>query len=126
MTDEQLAHQQQYYLQQLNYYRTPTTGRATVCIFCLTNWCQFHKLFSCVTDAQAQCCKNVCGSFLRMFILSQCYLSGIVKARGFSGVALYGRFLDLPSNIRLGWKSLPGTNTSILTNIDKLRPLKVS
>ncbi len=29
----------------------------------------------------------------------------------FSVVPLYGRLLVSPTNIRLGWKSLPGTNT---------------
>ncbi len=28
-----------------------------------------------------------------------------------SGVPLHGRPLALPTNIRLGWKGLPGTNT---------------
>jgi hypothetical protein len=28
-----------------------------------------------------------------------------------SGTPLYGRLLASPTNIRLGWKSLPGTNT---------------
>jgi hypothetical protein len=28
-----------------------------------------------------------------------------------SGAQLLGRLLGLPTNIRLGWKSLPGTNT---------------
>jgi hypothetical protein len=28
-----------------------------------------------------------------------------------SGAQLYGRFLALPTNIRIGWKSMPGTNT---------------
>jgi hypothetical protein len=28
-----------------------------------------------------------------------------------SGTPLKGRLLALPANIRLGWKSLPGTNT---------------
>jgi hypothetical protein len=36
-----------------------------------------------------------------------------------SGAPLYGRLLALPTNIRQGWKGLPGTN------ICKLRPLKV-
>ncbi len=27
-----------------------------------------------------------------------------------SGAQLYGRLLALPTNIRLGWKGLPGTN----------------
>jgi len=31
--------------------------------------------------------------------------------RNLPGVPLKGRFLALPTNIRLGWKGLPGTNT---------------
>jgi len=31
-----------------------------------------------------------------------------------SGAPLLGRFQALPTNIRLGWKSLPGTNTRLL------------
>jgi hypothetical protein len=33
------------------------------------------------------------------------------KWRNLQGAPLKGRFLALPTNIRLGWKGLPGTNT---------------
>jgi hypothetical protein len=35
------------------------------------------------------------------------YVSGAPE----SGAPLYGRFMASPTNIRLGWKGLPGTNT---------------
>jgi hypothetical protein len=31
--------------------------------------------------------------------------------RHFSGALLFGRLLSSPTNVKLGWKSLPGTNT---------------
>jgi hypothetical protein len=31
--------------------------------------------------------------------------------KNLSGAPLYGKFLALPTNTRLGWKGLPGTNT---------------
>ncbi len=33
------------------------------------------------------------------------------RVRHISGDPLYDRLLALPTNIRLGWKGLPGTNT---------------
>ena len=68
LTDEQLAQQQQYYLQQLNYYRTPTTGRATVCIFCLTNCSSKEKrpkLLNCLHSSCEECLK-VNNGFVRL------------------------------------------------------------
>jgi hypothetical protein len=40
-----------------------------------------------------------------------------------SGALFYGRILALPTNIRLGWKGLPETNT-LITKVRKLRTEK--
>jgi hypothetical protein len=37
-------------------------------------------------------------------------LTNVFRVRHLSGVPLKGRLLALPTNIKLGWKSLPGTN----------------
>jgi hypothetical protein len=37
--------------------------------------------------------------------------TGAYKVKDLSGAPLYGRFLASPTNIRLGWKGLPWTNT---------------
>jgi len=37
--------------------------------------------------------------------------AGAYPSEHLSGAPLYGRPLALPTNIRLGWKSLPGPNT---------------
>jgi hypothetical protein len=36
------------------------------------------------------------------------------RVKHLSGAPVYGRLQASPPNIRLGWKSLPGTNTSLL------------
>jgi len=41
-----------------------------------------------------------------------------------SGAPLQGRPLDLPINIRLGWKGLPGTNTLAFYKIPKITAVK--
>jgi hypothetical protein len=38
------------------------------------------------------------------------------RVKHLSGAPLYGRLLASPTNIRLGWKGKPGTNTSLLQN----------
>jgi hypothetical protein len=47
------------------------------------------------------------------FKLSQCLPVRLepTYVKKLSGAALWGRLLALPTNIRLGWKGLPGTNT---------------
>jgi hypothetical protein len=37
--------------------------------------------------------------------------AGKVGVKDLSGVPIFGRLLALPTNIRLGWKSLLGLNT---------------
>ncbi len=40
--------------------------------------------------------------------------AGAYLSEAFSGAPLYGRFLAPPTNIKLSWRGLPGTNTSLL------------
>jgi hypothetical protein len=44
------------------------------------------------------------------------------RAKHLSGAPLQGRPLALPSNIRQGWKGLPGKITLAYYEIRKLRP----
>ncbi len=37
-------------------------------------------------------------------------IAGEYPSEALAGAPLLGRLLDLPANIRLGWKGLPGTN----------------
>jgi hypothetical protein len=48
-------------------------------------------------------------SYARVFVHGKPFQS----SQMFSGAPLYGRPLALPTKIRLGWKSLPGTNTLV-------------
>ncbi len=41
-----------------------------------------------------------------------------------SGASLYGRFLALPTNIRLGWKVHPGTKTLAHYENSLITPVK--
>ncbi len=49
--------------------------------------------------------KTFYGGNLRIFLISQ------TRVKHLLGAPLQGRPLALPTNIRLGWKGLPGTNT---------------
>jgi hypothetical protein len=39
--------------------------------------------------------------------------AGVYPKKNHSGALLYGWLLALPTNNRLGWKNLPGTNTLV-------------
>jgi hypothetical protein len=55
----------------------------------------------------------------RVFVLCSQIMPDLTQVKCFSGAPLFGKLQDLSTNIRLSWKGLLETNTSLLWQLVK-------